>query len=86
MWPPVGAVPVDVADAYEQLTSRGYEYGPAFQGLHAMWRLGDDEAFDLSKLRRGNRGTIKIKSQPIRSDEGPLLPNFFANDLMQGPV
>nr|BBX77132.1 hypothetical protein MFLOJ_09190 [Mycobacterium florentinum] len=42
VWPPVGAVAVDVADAYEQLTGRGYEYGPAFQGLQAMWRLGKE--------------------------------------------
>ncbi|ORW85804.1 type I polyketide synthase [Mycobacterium sherrisii] len=39
VWPPVGAAAVDVTDAYPQLTQRGYEYGPAFRGLHAMWRL-----------------------------------------------
>ena len=32
VWPPTGAVAVDVGDAYEQLAGRGYEYGPAFQG------------------------------------------------------
>ncbi len=42
VWPPVGAIAVDVADAYEQLTRRGYEYGPAFQGLQALWRLGNE--------------------------------------------
>ncbi|HEV7579438.1 MAG TPA: acyltransferase domain-containing protein, partial [Mycobacterium sp.] len=42
VWPPTGAVAVDVADAYQQLTRRGYEYGPAFQGLQAMWRLGNE--------------------------------------------
>ena len=41
-WPPVGAVAMDVTDAYEQLAARGYEYGPAFRGLQAMWRLGDE--------------------------------------------
>ncbi|MFP1155805.1 polyketide synthase dehydratase domain-containing protein, partial [Mycobacterium sherrisii] len=39
VWPPVGAAAVDVTDAYPQLTQRGYEYGPAFRGLRAMWRL-----------------------------------------------
>jgi len=24
------------------MAGRGYEYGPAFQGLRAVWRLGDD--------------------------------------------
>ncbi|WP_264993184.1 acyltransferase domain-containing protein, partial [Mycobacterium montefiorense] len=42
VWPPLGAIAVDVADAYEQLNRRGYRYGPAFQGLHAMWRLGNE--------------------------------------------
>ena len=42
VWPPAGAVAMDVVGAYEQLAGRGYEYGPAFQGLHAMWRLGNE--------------------------------------------
>jgi polyketide synthase 12 len=42
VWPPVGAVPVDVGDGYEQLAERGYGYGPAFRGLNAMWRRGDE--------------------------------------------
>ncbi|MGB9222525.1 SDR family NAD(P)-dependent oxidoreductase, partial [Mycobacterium sp.] len=43
-WPPAGAAPMDVADAYQRLAARGYEYGPAFQGLQAMWRL-ENEVF-----------------------------------------
>ncbi|TYK52464.1 type I polyketide synthase [Actinomadura decatromicini] len=41
-WPPPGAVPVPVADAYDRLAAAGYGYGPAFQGLAAAWRDGDD--------------------------------------------
>ncbi len=41
-WPPAGASPVDVTGTYERLAERGYGYGPAFQGLTAMWRRGDD--------------------------------------------
>ncbi len=41
-WPPAGAVPLDIADVYERLARDGYGYGPAFQGLRAAWRLGDD--------------------------------------------
>lgn len=33
---------VNVADAYEVLSARGYQYGPAFQNLTAMWRRGDE--------------------------------------------
>jgi acyl transferase domain-containing protein/aryl carrier-like protein len=41
-WPPPDAVPFDVSDAYERLAARGYRYGPAFRGLRAAWRAGDD--------------------------------------------
>lgn len=40
-WPPPGAVEVDLTDAYTRLLPRhGYEYGPVFHGLRAMWRRG----------------------------------------------
>jgi polyketide synthase 12 len=42
VWPPAGATAVDVTDSYDQLAARGYGYGPAFQGLTAMWRRGDE--------------------------------------------
>ncbi|MFF9335601.1 type I polyketide synthase [Streptomyces albogriseolus] len=41
-WPPPGAQPVDVGNFYDDLTERGYAYGPAFQGLRAVWRRGDE--------------------------------------------
>ncbi|WP_145871328.1 type I polyketide synthase [Streptomyces capillispiralis] len=41
-WPPAGARPESLADAYDRLTGLGYDYGPAFQGLTAAWRDGDD--------------------------------------------
>ncbi|WP_172381468.1 type I polyketide synthase [Streptomyces sp. MNP-20] len=41
-WPPPGAEPVPVTDFYADLVERGYAYGPAFQGLRAVWRRGDE--------------------------------------------
>ncbi|WP_345598300.1 polyketide synthase dehydratase domain-containing protein, partial [Streptomyces marokkonensis] len=38
VWPPEGAVAVDVTDLYEELAGRGYGYGPVFQGLRAVWK------------------------------------------------
>jgi polyene macrolide polyketide synthase len=37
-WPPEGAEPLEVEYAYDRLAERGFEYGPAFQGLTAAWR------------------------------------------------
>jgi polyketide synthase 7 len=42
VWPPAGAIAVDVTGAYAALAQRGYEYGNAFQGLRAMWQRGDE--------------------------------------------
>ncbi|HEX8646186.1 MAG TPA: SDR family NAD(P)-dependent oxidoreductase [Thermoleophilaceae bacterium] len=41
-WPPEGAEPVETDSLYEGLAELGFGYGPAFQGLHAAWRLGDE--------------------------------------------
>ncbi len=42
VWPPVGAVAVDVTGCYDGLADRGYGYGPAFRGLRAVWRRGTE--------------------------------------------
>ena len=39
-WPPPGAEEVDAADCYERFAASGFNYGPAFQGLRAVWRAG----------------------------------------------
>ncbi|WP_456156723.1 type I polyketide synthase [Streptomyces tendae] len=41
-WPPRDAEPVGVEGFYEDLADRGYEYGPAFQGLLRAWRRGEE--------------------------------------------
>ncbi len=41
-WPPPGAVPVGLDGMYARYAEGGFVYGPAFQGLTAAWRLGDD--------------------------------------------
>ncbi|MEU7650284.1 type I polyketide synthase [Streptomyces huasconensis] len=41
-WPPPGATAVEVGDYYDALFERGYEYGPAFQGLRSVWRRGGE--------------------------------------------
>ncbi|WP_330172172.1 SDR family NAD(P)-dependent oxidoreductase [Streptomyces sp. NBC_01498] len=41
-WPPAGAQPVPLDGLYDGLAAQGYDYGPAFQGLRALWRRGDE--------------------------------------------
>ncbi|MFK3985770.1 type I polyketide synthase [Micromonospora sp. NPDC050397] len=41
-WPVPGAAPVNIDDFYQRQLAAGYGYGPAFQGLRAVWRRGDE--------------------------------------------
>ena len=41
-WPPDGAEAVQVDGLYDALAEWGVEYGPAFQGLQAVWRSGEE--------------------------------------------
>jgi len=48
-WPPPDAVPVNLTGAYRRLADTGYAYGPAFQGVTAVWRR-DEELFAEVRL------------------------------------
>ncbi|THC51886.1 SDR family NAD(P)-dependent oxidoreductase [Streptomyces sp. A1499] len=41
-WPPADAESVPVDDYYQVMADAGYAYGPAFRGLRAVWRRGDE--------------------------------------------
>ncbi|WP_157110643.1 type I polyketide synthase, partial [Nocardia anaemiae] len=42
VWPPSAATGIDVAAAYTGLLALGYDFGPAFQGVRALWRRGEE--------------------------------------------
>ncbi|MET8831989.1 SDR family NAD(P)-dependent oxidoreductase [Streptomyces sp. NPDC004610] len=41
-WPPPGALPLPTENLYDGFHGTGYGHGPAFRGLRAAWRAGDD--------------------------------------------
>ncbi|MEV0695799.1 type I polyketide synthase, partial [Streptomyces sp. NPDC050388] len=41
-WPPPGATLLPLDTFYEDLAAQSYSYGPAFQGLTAAWRRGEE--------------------------------------------
>ncbi|MGV9457400.1 type I polyketide synthase, partial [Streptomyces sp. NPDC003635] len=55
VWPPQGAEAVDVSDFYSAASASGYQYGPVFRGLRAVWRRGD-EVFAEVELGEAERG------------------------------
>jgi polyene macrolide polyketide synthase len=47
-WPPHESVAVDVDEFYEQMVAIGFDYGPAFLGVRALWRRGEEMFAELS--------------------------------------
>ncbi len=41
-WPPLGGQEIDIDGFYDRLAEAGYQYGPAFQGLRAVWRQREE--------------------------------------------
>ncbi|MGA8327758.1 MAG: SDR family NAD(P)-dependent oxidoreductase, partial [Mycobacterium sp.] len=67
VWPPEGATAVDVSDGYQRLAERGYQYGPAFQGLTALWRRGE-EFFAEVTLPQAAGGVTGFGVHPVLLD------------------
>ncbi|GAB2809248.1 hypothetical protein GCM10027073_47380 [Streptomyces chlorus] len=42
VWPPRDAEPVQLEGYYKRLADQGFEYGPVFRGLRALWRRGEE--------------------------------------------
>ncbi|WP_199578506.1 type I polyketide synthase, partial [Streptomyces sp. CRB46] len=55
VWPPAGAEPVALDGFYDGLADAGFSYGPAFRGLRAVWRRGE-ETFAEVALDAGPAG------------------------------
>nr|WP_277745032.1 type I polyketide synthase [Streptomyces sp. LX-29] len=66
-WPPAGAERMPTADLYERLAGRGFTYGPAFQGLKAAWRCGDDIFAEVS-LPAGHTEAHQFQLHPVLLD------------------
>ncbi|MEU5367250.1 type I polyketide synthase [Streptomyces sp. NPDC005925] len=77
-WPPPGAHPVDVGDFYTDLLERGYAYGPAFQGLRAVWRRGEEVFAEaaLPEEQREEAGRFGIHPALL---DAALHTNAFAH-------
>jgi acyl transferase domain-containing protein/thioesterase domain-containing protein len=41
-WPPAHATAVDISNLYGEFAVRGYDYGPAFRGVRALWQREED--------------------------------------------
>ncbi|MBD0421169.1 thioester reductase domain-containing protein, partial [Streptomyces sp. TRM S81-3] len=58
-WPPADAQEVPLDGAYEKLAAQGYEYGPVYGGLDAVWRLGESEVYAEVSLPEQSRTGVE---------------------------
>ncbi|CAM4434145.1 Beta-ketoacyl-acyl-carrier-protein synthase I [Mycobacterium basiliense] len=83
VWPPAGAAAVDISDAYQQMALRGYEYGPVFQGLRAMWRRGQEIFAEVARVDDFGSGVGDYAIHPALLDAA-LHPWVHAGGLDSG--
>ncbi|MDH6131107.1 acyl transferase domain-containing protein/acyl carrier protein [Kitasatospora sp. MAA4] len=79
VWPPAGATEVDVTGAYERLVAQGHGYGPAFQGLRAVWQR-DGELFAEVAL------PDELRTEATRFALHPALLDAALHPLLRGVV
>ncbi|PSM40184.1 hypothetical protein C6Y14_25975 [Streptomyces dioscori] len=87
-WPPAGAVPVRTDDLYALLAARGYQYGPAFRGLRAAWRRGEEVFADITLDGATGTASSSYLLHPALFDgalHGALLPSEDRRDALLLP-
>ena len=67
-WPPEGAEPIDVSEAYPKLAARGYEYGPAFRGLRSVWRRGAEVFVEAALPEQTKADASRFGLHPVLLD------------------
>jgi acyl transferase domain-containing protein/acyl carrier protein len=78
-WPPVGAEPVEVEFVYDRLVETGFGYGPAFQGLGAAWRRGEEIFAEVSLAEEQAVGAEQFGIHPALFDAA-LHAGFLHGD------
>ncbi|HEX5289067.1 MAG TPA: acyltransferase domain-containing protein, partial [Streptosporangiaceae bacterium] len=59
-WPPAAAEPLEQQALYEDLAARGLHYGPAFRGVRAAWRRGDEVFAEIAVPGAADTGAYAL--------------------------
>ncbi|WP_051174388.1 type I polyketide synthase [Amycolatopsis orientalis] len=87
-WPPADAEPVELGDFYADAAHQGFAYEPPFQGLRAVWRLGDDVFAEVELPSEAKADADRFAVHPALLDAalhalafGDLIPGGTAGKL-----
>ncbi|MEV4383593.1 SDR family NAD(P)-dependent oxidoreductase [Streptosporangium sp. NPDC049644] len=83
VWPPAGATAIELEGLYDELATRGLEYGPAFQGLRAAWRR-DGEIFAEVRLPERVSEADSFGVHPALLDAALHAVSFIGLDAAAG--
>ncbi|WP_413811969.1 SDR family NAD(P)-dependent oxidoreductase [Streptomyces sp. OE57] len=86
VWPPVGAVAVDVGGVYERLAGVGLEYGPVFQGVRAAWRRGDEVFAEVALAEEQRAEAGRFGLHPALLDAALHMAGVGPEDEETGPA
>ncbi|WP_067259426.1 type I polyketide synthase [Streptomyces sp. DSM 15324] len=87
-WPPSGAVRVETDELYDDLAAAGYSYGPAFQGLRAAWRRGDEVFAEVEAAEEQRDEAVRFGLHPALLDaalHAARLGGFFSDGRARLP-
>jgi pimaricinolide synthase PimS1 len=86
-WPPAGAEPLEVDDLYARAAELGIDYGPAFQGVRAAWRRGEElfAAVELGEEQAGEAGRYGIHPALLDAALHPTLAVTGGKEDDEGP-
>jgi acyl transferase domain-containing protein/acyl-coenzyme A synthetase/AMP-(fatty) acid ligase/acyl carrier protein len=86
-WPPSDAEALGSADLYERAAALGIEYGPAFQGLAALWRRGEElfAEVELAPDQRPEAERFGIHPALLDAALQPLLLGAGEGEDLQVP-
>ncbi|MER6032199.1 type I polyketide synthase [Streptomyces sp. NPDC001851] len=82
VWPPSGAVRVEADALYDELAGAGYGYGPAFQGVRAAWRRGDEVFAEVESAEEQRDEAARFGLHPALLDaalHAARLGGFFSD-------
>ncbi|WP_285516700.1 type I polyketide synthase, partial [Streptomyces sp. NBRC 14336] len=82
VWPPQGAIAEPVEGAYERFEGLGLAYGPAFRGLRALWRRGDEVFAEVALPEREQEPAGRFGVHPALLDSvlHAVLHGAFGGD------
>ncbi len=89
VWPPTGAEPLETEYFYDVLAEAGIEYGPAFQGLLAAWRDGEEVYVETSLPEGRDDEAPAFVLHPALLDaalQGVVLAGLTGAQASQGPA